>query len=106
MTNADELLPCPFCGGEANVGGTNDTDFAYCTKCDATIVTEIGKAETAWNTRAESPELSAARREVEELRAWIRKRGHTQECLYIQSTTDFCICGLVNILKKKKGTSQ
>lgn len=50
-----ELLPCPFCGGEAGIRTTSDfTEFWYvCRGCDA----ESGTGETdlmaakKWNTR-------------------------------------------------------
>lgn len=64
-----ELLPCPFCGGEAerftigedepnNAGG----DVITCTKCQASSHVEFGRKENLvdrWNTRAQetlSPE--------------------------------------------------
>lgn len=59
--SAKELLPCPFCGGEAvqitidesepnNVGG----DVIVCTKCQASSYVEFGFKEnlaSAWNRR-------------------------------------------------------
>ena len=47
----EELKPCPFCGSDASMAGTEDTDIAFCPKCDATIVADIGAAAIAWNTR-------------------------------------------------------
>ena len=60
--DARELMPCPFCGGEAkqftigeeepsNVGG----DVIVCTKCSASGHVEFGRKEnlvSRWNTRA------------------------------------------------------
>ena len=51
-----ELLPCPFCGGEAKiVGSVLDGFFAYCPNCGAGAVRKNEKAEAieAWNTRYE-----------------------------------------------------
>jgi Lar family restriction alleviation protein len=64
MTSTDqvELLPCPFCGGEAkrftigddepnNAGG----DVICCTRCQASSHVEFGRKEnlvSLWNTRA------------------------------------------------------
>lgn len=61
-----ELLPCPFCGGEAEIGYPlryrNDifTNQACCSKCGAAIYGEGIAANGAttntkkkWNTRAE-----------------------------------------------------
>ena len=56
-----ELLPCPFCGGEAIAWSEPDNvegEYAYiigCAKCDASIgfcETEAEAIKT-WNTRAE-----------------------------------------------------
>lgn len=62
----EELKPCPFCGGEAEIGYPlryrNDifTNQATCSKCGATIYGEGIAANGAttetkkkWNTRAE-----------------------------------------------------
>ena len=53
-----ELLPCPFCGGEAHIVGGDDFFYnvVQCCNCHATA---SGRYETeaeaiaAWNTRAE-----------------------------------------------------
>lgn len=44
-----ELLPCPFCGGEAKGGKTTFSYLYWCTKCGCEQRTEI-----KWNTRATS----------------------------------------------------
>lgn len=64
-TNAMELKPCPFCGGEAqrftlteedepmNAGG----DVITCLKCQASSHVEFGRKENlaeCWNTRTTS----------------------------------------------------
>lgn len=51
-----ELLPCPFCGGEAEIRG-DDVLFVQCAKCgtrygDRYYATKA-EAIAAWNTRAE-----------------------------------------------------
>lgn len=55
-----ELLPCPFCGGEAVIENTVMDAVAKCTKCYARILRrhdsetdEIGLAQIkhAWNSR-------------------------------------------------------
>lgn len=53
MSEAAELLPCPFCGGK----GCHDVDGGYylarCDNCHAEIHRETRKKVTAaWNTRA------------------------------------------------------
>ncbi len=59
----DRLAPCPFCGGEAALTCTVDTEWVSCTRCDAS--TEIvdycdGKnARDLWNRRVPSPQSSA-----------------------------------------------
>lgn len=57
-----QLLPCPFCGGEAKVHVTYETEFVTCTKCGCRTETTVGdycdegfmdgsQAIKKWNTR-------------------------------------------------------
>ena len=82
-----QLLPCPFCGGEAELdrtaerfeyctGGPNSVmDFGYwvyCTKCDASMGASVPpsspeEATREWNRRAESAELDRLRQQVTQL---------------------------------------
>ena len=50
----DELLPCPFCGGEAEYGFTMAGEEVYCKKCGAAMPRTTTKQATitAWNTRS------------------------------------------------------
>jgi Lar family restriction alleviation protein len=52
QTSEQELLPCPFCGGEAELD-INDMSI-YCNTCDGQV-TNFTKTKTglqeAWNTR-------------------------------------------------------
>ena len=57
----EQLLPCPFCGGEAEVidlGNPNDDSYVHCTnrKCEVQQIARYTDAEaiTAWNTRHRS----------------------------------------------------
>jgi Lar family restriction alleviation protein len=57
-----ELLPCPFCGGEAVTNYIRDGRRAACTKCGAAAGSQFhgpldrpdaeSRAIIAWNTRA------------------------------------------------------
>ncbi len=52
-TKNNTLLPCPFCGGKAEVGGDphGDRDI-YCTKCGVSMFdTCLEGAKQSWNSR-------------------------------------------------------
>lgn len=51
------LLPCPFCGGDAKIGGIRDGARVYCNGCHASGAPafnpdHIEGAQVKWNTRA------------------------------------------------------
>ena len=49
------LLPCPFCGGEAELTGYNAPEYwVWCPNCKASADAHTGKenAIEAWNTRS------------------------------------------------------
>ena len=51
--NNKELLPCPFCGGEADIEGISELHYISCKNCYAETRVYGSKAEAidAWNTR-------------------------------------------------------
>lgn len=61
MGDAPELLPCPFCGGDAAYGGDGKTWFVNCADClvstniliDAVAPETKEHAAAAWNRRAD-----------------------------------------------------
>lgn len=68
-TKEPELLPCPFCGGEAHIDGTSwttrngkDQAWVTCKKCH-TYGPSSTDATAAWNRRA-TPDALAASPEV------------------------------------------
>ena len=55
MSATEELKPCPFCGGEAEIVGDDYMEWiAECVECCASSMTYATEAEAveAWNTRA------------------------------------------------------
>lgn len=54
LTKRVELLPCPWCGGEARVVGVGKWRYAVCKKCtiEGPVKMDIDEALLAWNTRA------------------------------------------------------
>ena len=86
MSEAPELLPCPFCGGEASATNYIVEGAVRCSDCRAYVSRTHGQydeagyeeAIAAWNTRADLSAnlIAAARREgweaaIEAAVAWI-----------------------------------
>lgn len=56
MNDETTLLPCPFCGGEAELTGFDAPEYwVWCPKCKASADMHTGmeNAIAAWNARAE-----------------------------------------------------
>ena len=90
MSEKTELLPCPFCGGNADwyvrsseamglMMGENVKFNTIC--CDECLVStpEYGTKEEAikaWNTRAESKEVKFLKARLEEAQEEISRMSH------------------------------
>lgn len=77
MTNAKELLPCPFCGGEARHYAPGPTDHHIeCRSCSADVsgYMEEAVAAEAWNTRTASGDDFS--RAVHDGHLWRRINDH------------------------------
>lgn len=59
MSDAPDLAPCPFCGGEAHYN-PQQFDEVYCVHCDISMgnSTEAGTCVDDWNRRA--PRIATA----------------------------------------------
>ena len=74
---SDELKPCPFCGGMAEIVEIDEGENAggscvCCTKCLASSNVEFGFKEnffSNWNRRVQTPVSDAVARLVEENKA-------------------------------------
>jgi Lar family restriction alleviation protein len=53
LEHKEELMPCPFCGGEAMNRKVNRVYYVFCTNCYVKTVDSItpDKAIAAWNRR-------------------------------------------------------
>ena len=62
MSATEELKPCPFCGGEAEIVGDDYMEWiAECVECCASSMTYATEAEAveAWNTRTPEQAIAA-----------------------------------------------
>lgn len=62
-----ELLPCPFCGGSAAIDDTSGIFSTDCVDCMASNQRGFGsraEAADAWNTRAQSAEITRLKAEL------------------------------------------
>lgn len=84
---SDKLLPCPFCGGEAEIDGINNGNpfMVYCDACGL----EFGRdkqfysyqAKEAWNRRAE-PDTGIT----------ITEKLTCRGCIYFEDDHEFDPC--------------
>lgn len=95
-----DLLPCPFCGGEAFSDKINaphwktgkETFWVECRSCVAMTVPEETEAAAIekWNTRTATAEIKRLRGENAELREAKSRAGYK---LYRQlSKTEYVVC--------------
>lgn len=77
-----ELLPCPFCGGQASYTPTCHIDVVQCRVCGAQVMATMGQHEAAivaWNRRVTPPATVAALVEALEglMQGSVWKDAHT-----------------------------
>ena len=53
----DDLLPCPFCGSDADYETTSAYAFVYCPECEnqTEVQSSVETATKKWNTRTPPP---------------------------------------------------
>lgn len=99
ITSEVTLLPCPFCGGEAELYSTVPTHggFWWCVCRDCGASTSFGseaEAIATWNTRAEdtastemAQRIQTLELECAKLQEELREAGNRGECEMVTSGT-------------------
>lgn len=78
MSDKTTLLPCPFCGGEAEIERYTIKPYVACMKCGCSMPDRHQTAEQAieaWNTRTATTDSEFARA-VHDGNLWRRVKGH------------------------------
>jgi Lar family restriction alleviation protein len=95
MTDKIELMPCPFCGGDAAIRDDKyflEGVFYGCNtfECDGSSLWEASGAEAiaAWNTRADSAEVISLRAEVAKCHANIKLKADFIDATINQASAD------------------
>jgi Lar family restriction alleviation protein len=106
---AEELKPCPFCGGEGKIEYDYYDSPLYwvqCVNCSSVTNTFLTEAEaiTAWNTRTDT-ERDELREVCKELLGIVLKyEPHTSNCATQADPEDFghlgCTCKHGKIIKR------
>ena len=77
-----ELLPCPFCGGQADIGQVDDVWFIVtCVSCEADGSIQHGPDDAAatWNRRTAPPVVSPTPRKAK--CGHVAYRNHDDMCI-------------------------
>ena len=89
-----ELIPCPFCGGDARVKSMSQIHVIMCTSCGSMGRIEASEQEAAnaWNRRSQkmcadcarlfSIRLKAERKKRERSVEWMSKKLHMSKTTY------------------------
>ena len=66
-----DLLPCPFCGGQARLHYAVGDDWVACENCQAQTALQPSRLEALglWYRRAPSPEIAALKAQLAEAQA-------------------------------------
>lgn len=104
---SEELKPCPFCGGEADLakgkfGDGKTSHYVECMKCAgmADMYGDSDSAIAAWNTRTKATTLADSEKQVKKLEGVLKKALNGLEWAYSQGEPECEGRKLIRLVKQ------